>query len=475
MVAPLMAPNANHYNYDLLVIGSGPAGQKGAIAAAKLGKRVAVVDRKNLVGGVSVHTGTIPSKTFREAVLYLTGFFQRSFYGRDYQLKENISMQDLMFRVRSVVQREHEVISNQLRRNQVTVLDGMARFVDPHTVEITGGGVVSAASQQVTSEFFLIGCGTRPAHNEAIPLDGKRIFDSDQLPSLENLPRELIVVGGGVIGIEFASMFAAMNVEVTVVDQRPTLLEFADREIIESLSYQLRRRGVIFRTGEKVLAVTNDEARNRVTAKTESGKAIHGNALLYTVGRQANTDTLDLDKVSIQPTPRGQLTVNDYFQTNIPHIYAAGDVIGFPALASTSMEQGRLAANHMFGNAGKLDPRTMPIGIYTVPEISMVGMTEEALTKEKIGYEIGVAKYDELAKGQMLGDEHGMLKILFSPETRKILGVHIIGDRAAEIIHIGQAGMALDAPLEYFRDTVFNYPTLAEAYKVAALDGLNKL
>ena len=470
-----MAANNNSYSYDLVVIGSGPAGQKGAIAAAKMGKRVAVIDRKTLIGGVSVHTGTIPSKTFREAVLYLTGFFQRSFYGRDYQLKDNISMQDLMFRVRSVVQREHEVISNQLRRNQITVLDGVAHFIDPHTVEITGGSVVTTASQQVTAQYFLIACGTRPAHNEAIPLDGKRIFDSDQLPSLENLPRELIVVGGGVVGIEFASMFAAMNVEVTVVDQRPTLLEFVDREIVESLSYQLRRRGVIFRTGEKVLSVTNDDERNRVSAKTESGKTINGNALLYTVGRQANTDTLDLSNVDIQPTPRGQLAVNDFFQTSIPHIYAAGDVIGFPALASTSMEQGRLAANHMFGKGGKLDPRTLPYGIYTVPEISMVGMTEEALTREKIGYEIGVAKYEELAKGQMLGDEQGMLKILFSPETREILGVHIIGTRAAEIIHIGQAAMALHAPIEYFRDTVFNYPTMAEAYKVAALDGLNKL
>lgn len=471
-----MASNGNnHYNYDLVVIGSGPAGQKGAIAAAKLGKRVAVIDRKSMVGGVSVHTGTIPSKTFREAVLYLTGFFQRSFYGRDYQLKESISMQDLLFRVRAVVQREHEVISNQLRRNQITVLDGEAKFVDPHTVEISGGTMLATPKQRVSAEYILIGCGTRPAHNPAIPLDGKRIFDSDNLPSLTDLPRELIVVGGGVIGLEFASMFAALNVEVTIVDQRPTLLEFVDREIVESLSYQLRRRGVIFRLGEKVLAVETDEARNRISARTESGKSIHGQALLYCVGRQANTDTLDLQKAGIQANPRGQLTVNDFFQTSVSHIYAAGDVIGFPALASTSMEQGRLAANHMFATAGKLDPQTLPYGIYTVPEISMVGCTEEVLTKDKIGYEIGVAKYDELAKGQMLGDEQGMLKILFSPKDFKVLGVHIIGDRASEIIHIGQAAMALGAPIQYFRDTVFNYPTLAEAYKVAALDGLNKV
>lgn len=457
--------------FELVVIGSGPAGQKAAIAAAKMNKRVAVIDRRNSIGGVCVHTGTIPSKTFREAVLYLTGFSQRSFYGKDYVVKENISMADLMFRVRAVVQREAEVISNQLRRNHVTVIDGAARFIDPHTLEVTNG---EGATIQVSAERSLIACGTRPAHNENIPLDGQRIFDSDQLPDIQHLPREIIVVGAGVVGIEFASMFAAMNVEVTLIDARPTVLDFADREIIESLSYQLRRRGTIFRMGEKVLSVEVDKERNRVSAKMESGKTIHGQALLYTVGRQANTDLLNLQAAGLAAEPRGHMKVNEFFQTSVPHIYAAGDVIGFPSLASTSMEQGRLASSHMFGVPGKLDPRLLPYGIYTIPEISMVGFTEEQLTKEKINYEIGIAKYEELAKGQMLGDEQGMLKILFSPDTFKVLGVHIIGDRAAEIIHIGQAVMSLDAPVQYFRDTVFNYPTLAEAYKVAALDGLNK-
>ncbi|HUS18858.1 MAG TPA: Si-specific NAD(P)(+) transhydrogenase [Terriglobales bacterium] len=457
--------------YDLVVIGSGPAGQKSAIAAAKMRKRVAVVDRRSMVGGVCVHTGTIPSKTFREAVLYLTGFSQRSFYGKDYAVKDNIAMSDLMFRVRAVVQREAEVISNQLRRNQVTVVDGLAKFVDPHTLEVTGPDGVGI---QLKAERVMIACGTRPAHNPNIPLDGKRIFDSDQLPAIENLPKEIIVVGAGVVGLEFASMFAAMNVEVTLIDARPSLLDFADREIIESLSYQLRRRGTIFRMGEKVLSVDVDDERGRVSAHMESGKTIHGQALLYTVGRQANTDLLNIEAAGITPEPRGQLKVNEYFQTVVPHIYAAGDVIGFPSLASTSMEQGRLASGHMFGTPGKLDPRLLPYGIYTIPEISMVGHTEEHLTKERIPYEVGVAKYEELAKGQMLGDEQGMLKLLFCPKTFKVLGVHIIGDRAAEIIHIGQTVMSLDAPVQYFRDTVFNYPTLAEAYKVAALDGLNK-
>ena len=458
--------------YDLVVIGSGPAGQKAAIAAAKMRKRVAVVDRKGGIGGVCVHTGTIPRKTFREAVLYLTGFSQRSFYGRDYVVKENISMQDLMFRVLAVVQREAEVISNQLRRNHITIVDGMAKFIDPHTLEVTQEG---QASVLLRAENVMIACGTRPAHNASIPLDGKRIFDSDQITMMERLPREIVVVGAGVIGLEFASMFAALNVEVTLLDARPTLLDFADREIIESLMYQLRRRGTIFRLGEKVVTVATDEERGRVSAKMESGKTISGEALLYTVGRQANTDLLNLEAAGVKPEPRGQLKVNEFFQTEVPNIYAAGDVIGFPSLASTSMEQGRLASCHMFSTPGTLDPKLLPYGIYTIPEISMVGLSEEHLTREKINYEVGIAKYEELAKGQMLGDTQGMLKLLFCPTSFKLLGVHVIGDRAAEIVHIGQAVMSLGAPIQYFRDTVFNYPTLAEAYKVAALDGLNKV
>jgi len=354
--------------YDLVVIGSGPAGQKSAIAAAKMRKRVAVIQRgsgegpaaASNIGGVCVHTGTIPSKTFREAVLYLTGFSQRSFYGKDCFVKANISMQDLMFRVHAVVQRESEVISNQLRRNQIQIIDGTARFIDPHSLEVTNG---KEASQLLRAEHVMIACGTRPAHNDSIPLDGKRIFDSDQITEIEKLPREIIVVGAGVIGLEFASMFAALNVEVTLIDARPTLLDFADREIIESLQYQLRRRGTIFRMGEKVESVTVDEERGRVSAKMESGKTIHGEALLYTVGRQANTDLLNLEAAGVKAEPRGQLKVNQFFQTEVPHIYAAGDVIGFPSLASTSMEQGRLASSHMFGTQGTLDLRLLPYGI----------------------------------------------------------------------------------------------------------------
>jgi len=457
--------------YDLVVIGSGPAGQKGAICAAKLRKKVAIIDRERFIGGVCVHTGTIPSKMLREAILYLSGFRQRTFYGRGYVVKDRIAMSDLVFRAQAVMSREVEVIKAQLRRNYVTTFVGDARFKDPHTIEIHNEDGV----QLVRGEYILVACGTRPAHIDGIPIDGKRIFDSDQVNSLEEVPRELIVVGAGIIGLEYASMFATLGVKVTLLDLRPTLVDFVDREIIESLCFQLRQLGTVFRLGEKVVQVGFDPERDCVFANLESGKVVRGQALLYTIGRQANSDQLNIEAAGLTADGRGKLSVNENFPTTVPHIYAAGDVVGFPALASTSMEQGRLAGCHMFGKPSKMMSHLIPYGIYSIPEISMVGATEEELTRQKAPYEIGLARYTELAKGQMLGDENGLLKILFDPNTLKLLGVHIIGDRAAEIIHIGQAVLTMGATIEYFRDTVFNYPTLAEAYKVAALDGFNKL
>ncbi len=456
--------------FDLVVIGSGPAGQKGAISAAKQRKRVAIVDRKETVGGVCLHTGTIPSKTLREAILYLSGFRQRSFYGRDYSLKEDVAVADLSFRVAAVLEREMEIVRAQLKRNGITQFHGHAHFVDAHTVEITGAdGVVQA----VRAENFLIACGTRPAHNPTVPIDGERVLDSDQLLRMQTLPRELIVVGAGVVGLEYASMLTALDIEVTLIEQRPTMLDFVDAELIEALSYFLRQRGATLRLGERVLSVESDAGR--VTAVLESGKRVHGDALLYTVGRQTNADRLNLAAIGIEPDERGRVTVDEHFCTVVPHVYAAGDVIGFPALASTSMDQGRLAARHMFGAPGPEQKGPTPYGIYAIPEISMVGKTEQQLTAEKVPYEVGRAKYEELAKGQMLGAEIGLLKILFCPQTLKIYGVHAFGEGSTEIIHIGQAVMALGGTMTYFRDTVFNYPTMAEAYKVAGLDGLNKL
>jgi NAD(P) transhydrogenase len=457
--------------YDLIVIGSGPAGQKGAICATKLGKKVAIVDRKSTIGGVCVHTGTIPSKTLREAVLYLSGFRQRTFYGRGYVLKDRIAMSDLVFRAQAVMVREIEVIKAQLRRNYVTTVEGTARFTDPHTIEV----ISDDGSQLLRGHHILVACGTRPAHSADIPIDGKRIFDSDQVHCLGEVPRELLVVGAGIIGLEYASMFAALGVKVTLLDQQPVLLDFVDREIIESLGFQLRQLGTVFRLGEKVVSIGFDEERDRVFAKLESGKNVHGQGLLYSIGRQANSDQLNIEAAGLQSDARGKLTVNKHFQTAAPHIYAAGDVIGFPVLASTAMEQGRLASCHMFGKPGTMPPHLIPYGIYTIPEISMVGLTEEQLTHDKIPYEVGLARYAELAKGQMLGDEQGLLKLIFDPNSLKLLGVHVIGDQAAEIVHIGQVVLTVGGTIEYFRDTVFNYPTLAEVYKVAALDGLNKL
>jgi NAD(P) transhydrogenase len=458
------------YQYDLVVIGSGPAGQKAAICAAKLRKRVLVTDRRHMLGGASLHTGTIPSKTLREAILYLSGFSQRSFYGKGYSVKDKISVADLAFRVQAVVKRELEVVRSQLKRNDVTSLVGAARFLDPHTVEVS----TETGPQTVTGEHILVACGTRPAHDPEIPLDGKRIVDSDQALAGAEIPRELIVVGAGVIGLEYASMLTALNVKVTLIDQRPSPLEFVDQEILDTLYYHMRRNGAVFRFGEKVTKVDIDE-RDRVTALLESGKRVHGDGLLYTVGRVANTDLVNIDAAGLVADERGRIGVNESYQTRVPHIYAAGDVIGFPSLAATAMEQGRLASCHMFGVACASNPALFPFGIYTIPEISMVGKTEQQLTAERVPYEFGVAKYEELARAQMIGDETGLLKLLFDPDSKKLLGVHVIGERAAEILHIGQAVLAMGGTIEYFRDTVFNYPTLAEAFKVAALDGLNKL
>ena len=456
--------------YDLVVIGSGPAGQKGAIAAAKQGKKVAIVDKRDMVGGVSLHSGTIPSKTMREAVLYLTGLRQRAFYGRDYALKQHITKDDLQSRVRSVVEREMAIVLEQLRRNDVTLLAGMASFVDAHTLEVSGEG----EPLRIVGEHILIACGTRPARAPEIPFDGKRILLPDQLSSAVELPHSATVVGAGVIGLEYASMFAALDIQVTLIDQRPAMLEFVDHEIVEALSYHLRSLGMIFRLGEKVVGVTL-EANGSVMTQLDSGKHVHSEMLLYAVGRQANSDLCNLPASGLVADARGKISVNEHYQTSVPHIYAAGDVIGFPALASTSMEQGRIACRHMFGGSTTLASTLLPLGIYTIPEISTVGKSEHELTEAKINYEVGIARYEEVAKSQMLGDQAGMLKILFCPNSLKVLGVHAIGESATEIIGIGQCVMALGGTIEYFRDTVFNYPTFAETYKVAALNGLNKL
>jgi NAD(P) transhydrogenase len=460
------------HQYDLVVIGSGPAGQKGAIAAAKLGKRVVVVDRPGSLGGVSLHTGTIPSKSLREAILYLSGYRQRVFYGRGYKVKGRITMSDLMFRVEDIVRRELEVVRSQLLRNRIEVIEGEARFRDPHVIEVHSGDQTTL----LPTAHVLVACGSRPAHGRIVAVDGERILDSDQLlrESTNDLPDSAVVVGAGVVGLEYASMFSALDLKITVVDARPTLLDFVDREILESLLFHMRRSEAVFRLGEQVTRIEKMED-GRIRTHLASGKQVTADGILYTVGRQGNADTLDLDKAGLSADERGRIAVDDHFRTAVPHIYAVGDVIGFPSLASASFEQGRLASCAMFGAEFSSAPHLVPYGIYTIPEISMVGKTEQQLTDEKVPYEVGLARFEELAKGQMIGDETGMLKLLFDPETKKLLGVHVIGDGAVELVHIGQAVLALGGSITYFRDAVFNYPTLAEAYKVAALEGLNKL
>ncbi|MEU8716598.1 Si-specific NAD(P)(+) transhydrogenase [Streptomyces sp. NPDC048663] len=457
-------------DFDMLVIGSGPGGQKAAIAAAKLGRRVAVVDSPEMVGGVSIHTGTIPSKTLREAVLYLTGLTQRDLYGQSYRLKEDITVADLTARTQHVVSREVDVIRNQLSRNHVTLCSGTGRFVDPHTVALREP---NGDERTLAAEHIVIATGTRPARPDSVEFDGRTIMDSDNVLSLERVPRSMVIVGAGVIGMEYASMFAALGSKVTVVEKRAGMLDMCDVEVVESLKYHLRDLAVTFRFGETVAAVER-HPRGTLTV-LESGKKIPADTVMYSAGRQGLTDGLDLDKAGLSADRRGRITVDEHFRTEVEHIYAVGDVIGFPALAATSMEQGRVAAYHACGEpVGQMD-NLQPIGIYTIPEISFVGKTEDQLTEECVPFEVGVARYRELARGQIIGDSHGMLKLLVSPGDRRLLGVHCFGTGATELIHIGQSVMGCGGTVDYLVDAVFNYPTLAESYKVAALDATNKL
>jgi len=457
--------------YDLIVIGSGPSGQRAAVAAAKMKKRVAVVEARSMVGGVCVNTGTIPSKTMREAVLHLSGYNYRSIYGMSYRVKEKITMADLSFRVQAVIKSEVDVTEAQLSRNGIDVIHGIASFVDPHKVHVDG----PQTDTTLEAERIIIAVGTRPAAAPNVPINGRTIVNSDQILDMEVLPRSLIVVGGGVIGVEYACMFAVLGVRVTLIEKRDRLLEFADREMIEALSYHLRDSRMILRLGEEVASV-EELFLGTVVANLESKKRVSGDALLFAVGRQGNVDSLNLSAAGLEADSRGRIAVDENYQTKVEHIYAVGDVVGFPALASVSMEQGRIASARAFDDKeATSNPIFYPYGIYTIPEISFIGKTEEQLTAEDVPYEVGLAYYRETARGQIRGDTTGRLKLIFHRDTLKILGIHIIGEEASELVHIGQAVMVLGGTVEYFIDTVFNYPTLAECYKVAAFNGLGRL
>ncbi|WP_298321848.1 Si-specific NAD(P)(+) transhydrogenase [Haloactinopolyspora sp.] len=457
------------YDYDLLVIGSGPGGQKAAIAAAKLGHRVCIIDRRDMVGGVCVNTGTIPSKTLREAVIYLTGLSMRELYGQSYRVKRDITVQDLLARTHHVIGREIEVVRSQLFRNHVDLVIGTARFTSAHSVVVEGSG----ERRNISAANIIVATGTRPARPEHVEFDEGRVVDSDGILSLERIPESMVVVGAGVIGIEYASMFAALGTRVTVVERRERMLEFCDPEVVESLKFHLRDLSVAFRFGEEVEKVQIGQ-RGTVTTLA-SGKRIPAETVMYSAGRQGETDQLDLPAAGLEADARGRIQVDDAYRTAVPHIFAVGDVIGFPALAATSMDQGRLAALHAFGEPVSQMRDIQPIGIYTIPEISYCGRTEVELTEESVPYEVGIARYRELARGQIVGDSYGMLKLLVAPSTRHVLGVHVFGTGAADLVHIGQAVMGCGGTVDYLVDTVFNYPTLSEAYKVAALDVTNKL
>jgi NAD(P) transhydrogenase len=457
-------------DHELLVIGSGPSGQKAAIQAAKLGRRVGLIERRNMVGGVSVNTGTIPSKTLREAIVYLTGLSQRALYGQSYRLKEELTIDDLMGRARHVIQAQIDVVRDQLRRNHVEVINGTGAFVDPHTVEVTEGddeGVV------VRGNHIVVAVGSNPARPPSVEFNERTILDSDGILQLQGIPSSMAVVGAGVIGIEYASMFAALGSKVTVIERRSGLLEFCDAQITEALRYHLRDLGVTFRFGESVIAVESHE--DGALIHLRSGKRIAAEAVLYSVGRQGATAGLGLEMAGLEADDRGRLKVGQGYRTAVDHIFAVGDVIGFPQLAATSAEQGRLASCAAFGVDANSMSDLLPVGIYAIPEISFVGKTEEELTEQAIPYEVGISRYRELARGQILGDAYGLVKILVSPEDRKLLGVHVFGTGATELVHIGQAVMGLGGTIDYLVDSVFNYPTLAESYKVAALDAVNKM
>lgn len=458
-------------HYELIVIGSGPAGRRAAIQAAKLGRNVLVVESRLRVGGVSVHTGTIPSKTLRETVLNLSGWRERGFYGLSYRVKKDIEGKDLGVRLSKTLDHEIEVLEHQFARNGVRTFAGLARFVDPHQLVVTA----DAEEFHFSGDRIIIAVGTEPYRPPEIPFNGQNVFDSDNIATKPQVPRSLTVVGAGVIGIEYATIFSALDVPVTIIEPRENFLDFIDREIIDEFVHDLRNRGIQFRLGAKVERVEVDDQGYAVSFLSD-GRRVRTEMLLYSAGRAGATKNLGLEACGIEADNRGRLKVDPTtFQTEVPHIYAAGDVIGFPSLASTSMEQGRIAACHAFGAPVPPAPEHLPFGIYAVPEISSVGLTEAQAREKGIAFEVGIARFREVSRGHIMGLESGLMKLLFSLADRKLLGAHIVGEGATELIHIGQAVLNLGGTIDYFVENAFNYPTLAEGYKIAALDAYNRM
>ena len=461
---------AGTYDYDMVVIGSGPGGQKAAMQAAKLGKRVAIIDARAQVGGACLFDGTIPSKSFREAILHLSGYRERSHYGKAYRVKQQVLMEDLTGRTDSIVEDIEQTMRSQLIRNNIEVLEGFGSLVDKNRVKVT----LRNRSQELLTEFIVIATGTRPWHPPGFEFDGEVILDSDSILHMKHLPKNISIVGGGVIGCEYGSMFAALGIKVTLVEARPSILGFVDKELVDSLVYKLREQKVLVVTNDKVVRCARSPDGRAVTF-LESGKRIVTEVLLVSAGRVGNVEGLNLAAASIASNERGLIKVNEHFQTNVPNIYAVGDVIGSPSLASTSLEQGRRAACHALKLSDVGFDLPIPYGIYTIPEMAMVGESEEELSKKKVPYEVGIARFGEIERGKIVGDDSGVLKLLFNRHTLQLLGVHIIGDSASELVHVGQTVMGFKGGIDYLSHAVFNYPTLGQAYRTAALDGMNKV
>jgi NAD(P) transhydrogenase len=464
-----VTPAAVTSRYDLVAIGSGPAGRSAAEHAAKLGARAAVVEREAVLGGVSTNTGTLPSKTLRAAIVELTGQAQ-GIYGSTHRLRQEITIDDLLWRTRQVIEHERELIHDQLRRSGVDLLAGNATFIDSHTLELRSG----MEPRRVEADRFVIAVGTRPARPAGVNFDRHTVFDSDGILQLGRVPHTLTVIGGGVIGLEYASMAAALGVRVTVVDERERILDFVDEDLVEAFQYHLRGLGVSFRLGEEVAGAQSLKGEGAVV-QLRSGGQISSEIVIHAVTREGATDGLGLTAIGLKADERGRIDVDADYRTAQPHVFAAGDVVGFPSLAATSMEQGRLAALAALGRPARPQPVLLPYGIYTIPEISFVGRSETELTGEATPYAVGIARYRELARGEIAGDYAGLLKLVVHAQTRRVLGVHIFGTSATELVHVGQTLIAGGLTIDYLLGAVFNVPTFAHAYKVAALDAGNRL
>lgn len=452
------------------MIGSGPAGEKGAAQAAYFGKKVALIERAPWLGGAGINTGTVPSKTLRETALYFSGLRQRGLYGIDYSLKEGLTVADFMHRERVVVEQQRALVRRNMDRHQVAVIHGTGSIASPTTVRVTADGV----ARELTTRFILVATGSSPHHPDGIPFDHPRVRDSDTILQLDHIPRTMAVVGGGVIGIEYASIFTALGVQVTMIEGRERLVPFVEGELAQRLQDRLASLGLRFVMNTRVQHVETADTHVALTLTT--GDLVKADVALWCAGRQSNVEGLGLEAVGVKLGKRGLVMVDEHYRTAVPSIYAAGDVIGFPALASTSMEQARVAMVHAFNLRYKVRVSpVLPLAVYTVPEVAMVGLTSEQCAERGIPFLSGKAGYDKSARGQIIGDTGGLLKLVFSPSDKRLLGAHIIGELASELIHIAAAVLAREGTIDEFIDSVYNFPSLSDSYKYAAYDGLGNL